>query len=191
MVKKEHVSLLREHETIRMTLHRHWIILVFHFFYFIVLILTTWFFLSYKSSILQIIFSEGLYWTLLSIYWIVFLTFILLDWINDELDLFIITESRVIGIEQLSALSRSVSECSLDRVQEVNAHTTGILQTIFGYGDVHIHTASETSNMIVKYAPYPIENARRINNIIQEYRASHFSSAGNVDTSVKKPLESI
>jgi uncharacterized membrane protein YdbT with pleckstrin-like domain len=98
------------------------------------------------------------------------LTFILLDWINDELDLFIITDSRVIGIEQVSVLSRTVSECSLDRVQEVNAHTAGILQTIFNYGDVHIRTASETSNMIVSYAPDPVENARRINNIIQEYR---------------------
>lgn len=102
-----------------------------------------------------------------------FLTFILIDWMGDELDMFIITDSRVIGIEQLSVLSRSVSECGLDRVQEVNAHTAGVLQTIFNYGDVHIRTASETSNMIVKYAPDPIENARRINNIIQEYRSGH------------------
>ena len=57
----------------------------------------------------------------------------LLNWINDELDLFIITDSRIISIDQISALSRSVSECSLDRVQEVNAHTAGILQTIFGF----------------------------------------------------------
>lgn len=99
-----------------------------------------------------------------------FLTFILIDWINDELDIIIITDSRVISIEQLSALSRNVTECSLDRVQEVNAHTSGIFQTIFKFGDVHIRTASETSNMIVKYAPDPIENSRRINNIIQEYR---------------------
>jgi uncharacterized membrane protein YdbT with pleckstrin-like domain len=92
---------------------------------------------------------------------------------NDELDIIIITNSRVIGIEQLSTLSRTVTECSLDRVQEVNAHTAGILQTIFGFGDVHIRTASETSNMIIKYSPDPIENSRRINNIIQEYRNSH------------------
>lgn len=27
--------------------------------------------------------------------------------------------------------------------------------------------------MVIKYAPDPIENARRINNVIQEYRKSH------------------
>lgn len=172
MVKKEHVSLLRENEHIILTLHRHWIILVFHFLYVIILLVSSGFLLAYQDTIIDIL-GSGLYWGGLSLYWIVFLTFMLLDWINDELDLFIITESRVIGIDQISALSRSVSECSLDRVQEVNAHTAGILQTIFGFGDVHIHTASETSNMVIRYAPDPIENARRINNIIQEYRKSH------------------
>ena len=172
MVKKEYISLLRENEKVIMTLHRHWIILVFHFLYFIALFVSSWVIIVYRGPIMEIL-GWAIYWGWLSIYWIFFLTFILLDWINDELDLFIITDSRVIGIEQISALSRSVTECSLDRVQEVNAHTAGIFQTIFGFGDVHIHTASETSNMIVNYAPDPIENCRRINNVIQEYRNNH------------------
>lgn len=171
MVKKEHISLLKENEKIIMTLHRHWIILVFHFLYFIGLFVTTWIFLSYQTNIIDIV-GWSLYWAGISIYWIIYLTFILVDWINDELDMIIITDSRVISIEQLSILSRNVSECQLDRVQEVNAHTSGIFETIFGYGDVHIYTASEQSRMIVKYAPNPIENSRRINNYIQEYRAT-------------------
>jgi hypothetical protein len=123
MVKKEHISLLKDNEQVVMTLHRHWIILVYHFLYFLTFVITTWILLSYKYAIIDIIRFEAVYWAGITIYWIAFLTFILLDWINDELDLFIITDSRVIGIEQISALSRSVTECSLDRVQEVNAHT--------------------------------------------------------------------
>ncbi|MDD2694143.1 MAG: PH domain-containing protein [Candidatus Gracilibacteria bacterium] len=172
MLNKEHVSLLRENEHILLTLHRHWIILIFHFLYFVALFASSAILLNYQTPIIDL-FGSGLYWGGISLYWIVFLTFILLDWINDELDIFIITDSRVIGIDQISALARSVSECSLDRVQEVNAHTAGIFQTIFGFGEVHIHTASETSNMVIKYAPDPIESARRINNVIQEYRKSH------------------
>ncbi len=172
MVKKEHVSLLRDNEQIKLTLHRHWIILVFHFLYFVALFATTAILLVYKDSIIDL-FGSALYWGSVSLYWIIFLTFILIDWMNDELDIFIITDSRVIAIDQISALSRSVNECSLDRVQEVNAHTSGIFQSIFGFWDVHIHTASETSNMVIRYAPNPIENARRINNIIQEFRSTH------------------
>ncbi len=169
MIKKEHVSLLQENEEIIMTLHRHWVILVFHFLYFIALFWTSIILLTYQNAIIQIFWS-AIYWWGLSLYWILFLTFILLYWINDELDLFIITNMRIIGIEQISVLSRSVTECSLDKVQEVNAHTSGIVEALFGYWDVHIHSASETSNIIVKYAPDPIENARRINNIIQQYK---------------------
>jgi uncharacterized membrane protein YdbT with pleckstrin-like domain len=169
-----------------MTLHRHWIILVYHFLYFFTLFVVSWFFLAYKWPILELIRYDSLYWALLCIFWIAFLTFILLDWINDELDLFIITDSRVIGIEQVSALSRRVTECSLDRVQEVNAHTAGILQTIFSYGDVHVRTASETSNMIVNYAPDPIENARRINNVIQAYRNSQQNNQSSGITQTEK-----
>lgn len=172
MVKKEHVSLLRDNEQIKLTLHRHWIILVFHFLYFVALFATTAILIVYKDSIIDL-FGSALYWGSVSLYWIIFLTFILIDWMNDELDIFIITDSRVIAIDQISALSRSVNECSLDRVQEVNAHTSGIFQSIFGFWDVHIHTASETSNMVIRYAPNPIENARRINNIIQEFRSTH------------------
>jgi uncharacterized membrane protein YdbT with pleckstrin-like domain len=171
MVKKEYISLLRENEKIMMTLHRHWVILVFHFLYFIALFLTTWIMLRYQWIITDIV-GGSLYWAGICLYWILFLTFIVVDWINDELDLFIITDVRIISIEQISVLSRNVTECQLDRVQEVNAHTSGIFQTIFGYGDVHIHTWSEASNMIVKYAPDPIESSRRINNIIQEYRST-------------------
>lgn len=172
MIKKENISLLRENEQVVMTLHRHWIILVFHFFSLFTLFASSFILISYQNSIIDIL-GSAVYWGGISLYWIIFLTLILILWINDELDLFIITDTRIIGIEQVSVLSRTVTEFSLDRVQEVNAHTAGIIQTLFCYGDVHIHTASDTSNIIVKYAPDPIENARKINNIIQEHRMHH------------------
>jgi uncharacterized membrane protein YdbT with pleckstrin-like domain len=133
------------------------------------LIITSIFLLIYRESIISIT-SGAVFWGCISLFWIIFLTFILLNWIHDELDFLIITDTRIINIKQVSALSRGVTECSLDRIQEVNAKRTGIFQTIFGFGNIYIHTASETSNMIISYAPDPIENARRINKLISEYR---------------------
>ncbi len=161
---------IRPGEHMILMIHRHWIVFIFKIGYILALIITSFIILSMKST-LVLIFGTAIFWGALSIYWMFFLTFILLSWINDELDLVIITDQRIIGIEQLSSLSRRVSECSLDRVQEVNAEVTGIFQTILRYGHVHIHTASENSNMIVSYAPNPVENGNRINSIINEYRA--------------------
>jgi hypothetical protein len=65
----------------------------------------------------------------------------------------------------------------------VRANTAGIFETIFKFWDVHIHTASETSNIIVSFAPDPIENSRRINNIIQEYRTKNTSISNAAEKS--------
>ncbi len=55
MIKKENVSLLRENEQIIMTLHRHWIILVFHFFSLFSLIASSIILLAYQTSIVEIV----------------------------------------------------------------------------------------------------------------------------------------
>jgi magnesium-transporting ATPase (P-type) len=132
MIKKEHINLLRENEKIMMTLHRHWIILLAHFAQLLVLMGVSAFVFYYQEHIMSIT-GGALYWGGLSLFWISYLTFMLLNWMNDELDIFIITDSRIIGVEQLSALSRNVSECELGRVQEVNAHVGGIWQTLFNF----------------------------------------------------------
>lgn len=168
-------SQMRPGEQLLMMVHRHWIVFAFKIGYLLILIITTLIILSMKWWLITL-FGSAIFWGGLSIYWMFFLTFILLSWINDELDLFLITDQRIIGIEQISALSRRVTECGLNRVQEVNAEVTWILQTVFHYGHVHIHTASEHSDMIVSYAPDPVENGNRINTIINEYRSSHSST---------------
>ena len=165
-------SQIRPGEQLLMMLHRHWIVFAFKIGYMLLLVLTTFVILYIKSTLITI-FGTSVFWGWLSLYWMFFLTFILLSWINDELDLFLITDQRIIGIEQISALSRRVSECWLNRVQEVNAEVTGVLQTVLHYGHVHIHTASENSDMIVSFAPNPVQNWNRINTIINEYRSSH------------------
>lgn len=169
MLHKDNVNFLKESEQIQMVVHRHWIVFVFKFIYLLLLIISSSLVLAISDRLIEIFWS-GLFWGAMVLYWIYFTTYILISWINDELDLFIITNERIIGIEQLGPLSRKVSECNLDRVQEVNAEISGIMQTLFGYGHIHIHTASEHSDMMVYYAPHPIERGRRINSIISELR---------------------
>jgi uncharacterized membrane protein YdbT with pleckstrin-like domain len=171
MFKEENISILRDDENPIMILRRHWIILILHILYISILVITTTFIFLYRENIMSIT-GGAVFWGSISLFWIVFLTFIFFNWIHDELDFLIITDTRIVSIKQMSALSRSLNECSLEKVQEVNAQTRGILETIFGFWEIHIRTASETSNIVIKYAVDPIENARRINNIINEYHNS-------------------
>ena len=59
------------------------------------------------------------------------------------LDMWIVTNERIINIEQRGLFSRVVSEMRLNQVQDISSHTHGFLETFLTYGDVTIQTAGE------------------------------------------------
>lgn len=52
------------------------------------------------------------------------LLYIFVNWVNDELDILILTNKRIIALEQIKFLDRKLSQASIDQVQEVNASTS-------------------------------------------------------------------
>lgn len=112
------------------------------------------------------------FFLMLLLYWVVFSLFLYVFWINNELDFLIVTNQRVIGLEQRSFLDRNIAECSIDRVQEVDARTTGLLSNLLDFGKLTIHTASDASHFLLDYAPNPLENARHILNVTHEHRGA-------------------
>ncbi|MDR1944799.1 MAG: hypothetical protein LBQ59_01595 [Candidatus Peribacteria bacterium] len=51
------------------------------------------------------------------------LMMIYIEWLNYEFDLLIITNHRIISIEEISFLNRTVSETNLNQIVEVNSKT--------------------------------------------------------------------
>lgn len=115
-----------------MVIRRHWIVFTYVFVYVFTLVLSTAFILFFRDSISTII-PDGLLHLILVVYWMIFLMVIYITWINNELDLIIITNKRIIGIDQVAFLLREFSECPLERVQEINAQTKGLLAEIFNF----------------------------------------------------------
>lgn len=84
--------------------------------------------------------------------------------------MFIITNERVIWIEQVSFLNRTVSECGLWQVEEVWSKTKGLFANIFNYWSIEIQTAWNSSNFLMEAVPNPIWTSRQLHNIINVYR---------------------
>ena len=166
------ISNLQDGEQVQMVIRRHWIIYMSTFGYIFALIFSTSIILAFKAS-LETVFPVGLLDVVLVIYWSIFLVFIYITWTNNELDLIIITNKRVIGIDQIAFLHRDFSECSLERVQEVNAETKGLLSNMFNFGTLTIHTASDASDFIMHATGEPLETAREGLNIIQKFKSQH------------------
>ena len=160
------VTHLREWETVEMVVRRHWIVFaVIGFIFFLWIIL---------SISLYAIFGGWLILHFINIcFWLVFSLCLYVGWLNHELDLFVITNNRIIGIEQISFLNRTVSETILGQLQEVNSHTQWFFANVFNFGSLDIQTAGNKTTLTMGIVPDVITQARKINNIADLYKDRH------------------
>jgi hypothetical protein len=89
-------------------------------------------------------------------------------WLNDELDIIVITDHRVISHEQIDLFHRQISETSLSQIEDVKGVEKGIMQSLFHFGTLEIMTASNDVFFIMKYVDHPYENARHLLDLRQE-----------------------
>lgn len=100
-----------------------------------------------------------------SVYLLLLATVFLVAWVSYYLDVWFITDRRVIDIEQTGLFRRRISEFSTLRVQDVSAARIGIWETWLDYGDVIIQTAGEQANFIMANIHEPYGVARLIMNL--------------------------
>jgi hypothetical protein len=99
--------------------------------------------------------------------------FLYIEWLNYELDKLIVTNNRIIWINQISFLNRTVSETNLAQIQEVNSKTKWFFSNIFNYWDIFIQTAWSKVGLSMIYCPNVIYEARKILNIVEDYKSTH------------------
>lgn len=90
-----------------------------------------------------------------SVYYLGCILFFYTEFIVYYLDVWIVTNDRVIDVEQLSLFSRSISELDLYNIQDVTSDIKGFFPTIFHYGTVTVKTASTNPNILFRDIPNP------------------------------------
>lgn len=156
---------LKPGEKVMAVIKRHWIIYVMLWVFFIIWIVV--------SITLFAVLWFSLLWNITNVvFWLFFSVFLYIEWLNHELDMYIITDNRVIWIDQISFLNRTVSECNLWQVQEVNSKTSWLLANILNYWTLSIQTAWNTTTLKMDFAPDSMQAARKILNIVDDYRDS-------------------
>jgi len=89
--------------------------------------------------------------------------------------MYVVSNNRIIWIEQISFLNRTVSECNLWQVQEVNSKTSWLFANILNYGTLSIQTAWNKTTLKMDFCPDSIQAARKVLNIVDDYRDKHQS----------------
>lgn len=163
----------RPDEKIELLLRRHWHAFLRHFLLFIVefflpliILFIIFQFTTYtfeKDNVLSIVIVLAA-----SAYYLYIWLFFFNHWIDYYLDVWVVTNQRILNIEQKGLFFRTIAELNIEKVQDVTSEVKGKLATILNFGDVHIQTAAEQKRFIFEEIPKPREVAARIIELHQE-----------------------
>lgn len=90
------------------------------------------------------------------------------SWLNYYLDVWIVTNERIINIKQVRLFHRTVSEQKLYRVQDVTWEMQGVLGNMLKYGNVIIQTAAEQSKFTFEHIPDPEGVAKTVMHLLEQ-----------------------
>lgn len=99
---------------------------------------------------------------LLAIYYLGIWIFFFSQFTDYYLDINIVTNDRILDINQKGLFGRTVAELDLTRIQDVHSEIKGIIPTLLSYGTVEIQTAGGEQNFIFEQVPNPHGVRQRI-----------------------------
>lgn len=171
-MRLDHLPNQRPDEHVILFLRRHWFALLSIFAAFILLVgipLTVGFYFQ-QTFILWM--EHTLIGPLLavggSIYFLSIWLFAFIEFTDYYLDTWIITNERIINIEQEGLFHRTASELDLAAVQDTTAEIRGILQTVFTYGQVYVQTAGEKGRFHFKNIDNPEHVKELVTRLVEE-----------------------
>jgi len=165
---------LRRTEKIFLVLRAHWIIPVAKVVFWIMLLI----FVGLAEELIRSwipLFNEELplaiFAIIRSMFVIAAILGIFITWVMYYLNVQIITNERIVDINQKSLLSHQTSELNLDRFQDVTTLVVGPVANLFNYGEVRVQTAGEKINFIFNNIPNPHRVAKIILELYENIRA--------------------
>ncbi|MEK7632052.1 MAG: PH domain-containing protein [Patescibacteria group bacterium] len=160
-------------EQVVLLLHRHGFVALRIVLVYCLLALVpaaAWVLLGTRTTALNDATSAGfaVITILLASYALVWGLLFFVSWLNYYLDVWIVTNERIINIKQVRLFHRTVSEQKLYRVQDVTWEMQGVLGNMLKFGNVTIQTAAEQSKFTFEHIPDPEGVAKSIMHLLEQ-----------------------
>ena len=156
---------LKKGEHIDIKARKHWFLLFRASFGILVIYLLPffgWVFLTRQTGYLLPQVSSSLLVFLSSLWTLIIWAKFFSIWTDYYLDIWIVTDSRIVNIDQKGLFSREVSTLRIERIQDVTYEINGIVATVLDFGTVHVQTAGESEEFVIKGIAHPEYVKRRI-----------------------------
>lgn len=145
-------------EEVILKVHRHWLFIALRIVSLVLLAVMPLGLMSLlvRMEILApmaVSFSQALaLWALWGlILWALFWQF----WTTYYMDIWVVTNKRIIDIDYQRLFDRNISIIRLDRVQDIATHVQGVMGTLFRYGSVIVQSAGSEKEFIIDQIANP------------------------------------
>ncbi|MBI4992885.1 MAG: PH domain-containing protein [Candidatus Magasanikbacteria bacterium] len=173
----EHLIKQKPYEKIEYFLRRHPLTFVPIFFVFTILMLVPFVIYFLINNLFPQLLTGQLSYPVLTLFASIFYLSIYLffygQFIDFYLDLWIVTNDRIVDIEQHGLFSRSISELDLYNIQDVTVEVTGFFATMFKYGNLFVKTSSDNSQIIFHDISNPNEVRQALIELAEQDRKFH------------------
>ena len=148
----------KPYENVLLLLYRHWFIIFIKFLGLVLILFLPLILYLTLNSYFSYFADFG------SIFWFLYMLYILIWWLAMFysltmylLDIWLITDHRVIDSEQHGFFRRSISELNLSKIQDISVYVKGFIPTLLDFGNLEIQTAGSEIKFIFKQIPHPKE----------------------------------
>lgn len=105
----------------------------------------------------------------IGVYYLGLLVAVLVIFTLYYLNVHIVSEQRVVDIDQVGLLSREVSELNIETIEDVTSHTKGLIGNILDYGTVFVQTAGGVERFEFDNVPNPSAIASTILDLYEKH----------------------
>lgn len=164
-------------EEVKIFMRRHWIELVKIAFNALGLLLVPTLGLIVVNvtdiTLLNHVIIGPLVLVIFSVYILLVATLTLTSLTDYWLDVWVVTNERIINSEQLGLFNRVVSEVKLEQIQDITSEQKGFLETFITFGDVYIQTAAERERFQFKNIDNPDDIKIKIGSLTNTCKVNH------------------
>ena len=179
-------------EQIMLLVRKHWVIDIrIASIFFTLAVLPTIAIIIFAALKLQVQFDDTFF--LVTIGVMLYLLFMLLityvKWLNEELDLIIVTNERVVSHDQVDLFHRQIAETNISQVQDVKGVEKGLFGNLMHFGTLSIQTAARDIVFTIKHVNRPYDSARIILDLRDAYMdAEKFEKAPNAQAGISPDM---
>jgi len=110
----------------------------------------------------------------ISCYLMIILGLVLHTFVDYYLDMFIVTQDRIILVRQNGFFNQQHDEMNIDNIDEIGVDVKGLVRSVFDYGDIVLHSGSDEAVLTI----HDIGNPNTISKKIMELH--HAGNGGNI-----------